>query len=278
MLHISSIYRSSLAWDQPAGLLVHTPARLHPSLLCYNAAPVRFFVGLHHPNHAKHFDSAFISVNRLRGRKSSFPANDWIMDSGAFSTISRHGGYPHPVSEYAHWIRQFVKAGQLLAAVAQDYMCEPHMLARTGMTVAQHQQLTIERYNQLAGMDCSGVYVMPVLQGYSTFQYLQHLDGYDGRLAAGAWVGVGSVCKRNGNPSAVLRILAAIKRHRPDLRLHGFGLKATALGMPAVRRLLESADSMAWSFAARREGRGPDANKWEEAADFVVRMNRLCNE
>ena len=71
------------------------------------------------------------------------------MDSGAFSTIARHGGYPRPVHEYAGHIKRWRNNGNLLAAVAQDYMCEPQMLAKTGLTVADHQRLTIERYDDL---------------------------------------------------------------------------------------------------------------------------------
>jgi hypothetical protein len=95
---------------------------------------------------------------------------------------------------------------------------------------------------------------------------VRHIETYGDRLKFGAWVGVGSVCKRNGNPVAVLRVLLAIKRARPDLRLHGFGLKKTALACRPIRRLLRSADSMAWSYAARREGR--DANDIQEAVRY----------
>jgi hypothetical protein len=93
---------------------------------------VRFFVGLHHPHVAGNFESAFISVNAIRNRKSAFPVNDWIMDSGAFTTIQKHHGYPHPVKEYADQIRRWKDNGNLLAAVSQDYMCEKFMLELTG--------------------------------------------------------------------------------------------------------------------------------------------------
>jgi hypothetical protein len=75
------------------------------------------------------------------------------------------------------------------------------------------------------------------------------------------------VCKRNGDPGQVAAVLLAIKGARPDLRLHGFGLKTTALADPLVRSLLETADSMAWSFNARRNGR--NANDWKEAVQWV---------
>lgn len=227
---------------------------------------MRFFVGLHHPHVAGNFESAFISVNVIRNRKSPFPANDWIMDSGAFSTILTHGGYPHPVSEYADQIRRWKNNGNLLAAVSQDYMCEADMLKRTGLTVADHQRLTIERYDSLLAED-TGVYIMPVLQGYASKEYVEHIRQYGDRLKPGMWVGVGSVCKRNSNPWAIWKVLDAIKEERPDLLLHGFGVKKTSLQDPAIRTLLYTADSMAWSFAARREGR--NANDWREAKAFI---------
>lgn len=187
---------------------------------------------------------------------------DWIMDSGAFTTVTTHGGYPYPVSEYAAEIKRWASNGRLLAAVAQDYMCEAFVLEKTGMTVAQHQRLTVERYDDLLAEN-TGVYIMPVLQGYKPSEYLDHLTLYADRLADGAWVGVGSVCKRNGNPAAVVEVLLGIKTARPDLRLHGFGLKSTALKSAAVRALLHTADSMAWSYSARKQGR--NANDWREA-------------
>ncbi len=231
---------------------------------------MRFFTGLHQPSDAQHFDAAFVSVHRIRKRKGPFAVGDWIMDSGAFSTILNHGGYPHPVTEYAEQIKRWSGNGNLLAAVAQDYMCEAHMLKITGMTVEQHQLLTIERYDDLMRCDCGGVYVMPVLQGYTPSDYVTHLRMYGDRLQPGAWVGVGSVCKRNGDPAAIEAVLQAIKNERPDLRLHGFGLKTTALSSGLVRRLLHTADSMAWSFAARYEGR--NANDWREAKRWTERI------
>lgn len=232
---------------------------------------MRFFVGLHQPSDAQHFDAVFVSVNRLRTRKGAFAVKDWILDSAAFSTIAMHGGYPHPVEEYATHIRRWTSNGHLLAAVSQDFMCEPAMLAKTGLTVADHQRLTIERYDALLGCD-AGCYIMPVLQGYAPEEYVSHVRQYGHRLTHGAWVGVGSICKRNSSPTLILGVLIAIKAERPDLRLHGFGLKTTALANGTIRALLETADSMAWSFAARRNG--GNANDWRNAELFRKAVDR----
>lgn len=236
----------------------------------------RFFVGLHQPADAAHFDACCISINRLRGRHKHVRCADVIVDSGAFTELARHGHYRHPVEDYAAELCRLYRDGVvgIRAAVAQDYMCEPAMLARTGLTIRAHQRLTIARYDDLIaelGRRFPGscpFAVIPVLQGYAPAEYVRHIHSYGRRLTAGMWVGVGSVCKRNGAPHAIVEILRAIKSVRPDLRLHGFGLKRTALEDQAVRSLLASADSMAWSFAARRQGRNP--NCWMEARRFAA--------
>lgn len=241
-----------------------------------------FFVGLHQPSDAKHFSLACISINRLRGRKKAVDCAYVLVDSGAFTELHIYGGYRHGVGEYAAELHRLHSAGvvKIAAAVAQDYMCEPFMLAKTGMTIAEHQRLTIERYDALVtelgrlfGGQCP-FSVMPVLQGYAPADYVRHIEMYGDRLKPGMWVGVGSVCKRNGDPEAIVAVLAAIHRARPDLLLHGFGVKSTALDHPGVRDLLYSADSMAWSFAARKQGR--DGNSWKEAAAFAQRVTSLA--
>ena len=228
---------------------------------------MQFFCGLHQPSDAKHFAASFVSVNRLRKRKGPFVVTDWIMDSGAFTEISTHGCYRHSVAEYAAEIRRWAWNGRLLAAVAQDWMCEPWIVEKTGLSVAEHQRLTVDRYDALLAEDTDGIYIMPVLQGYAPEDYAAHLTMYGKRLSYGAWVGVGSVCKRNGNPRAIETVLRVIQACRPDLRLHGFGLKATALRSAAVYDLLHSADSMAWSYQARKAGR--NANDWREAKRWM---------
>lgn len=187
------------------------------------------------------------------------------MDSGAFTEISTHGRYRTSVAEYSNHIARWSQNGNLLAAVSQDYMCEQFILDKTGMTVAEHQRLTVERYDELMQYD-PGVYIMPVLQGYAPSDYVSHIRQYGSRLEDGAWVGVGSVCKRNANISAIVEVLRAIHHVRPDLRLHGFGLKKTALSSGTVQQLLHSADSMAWSFNARMNGR--NQHDWREAKAF----------
>lgn len=188
------------------------------------------------------------------------------MDSGAFSTLALYGCYPFHPDEYAFQVNKWSTNGNMLAAVSQDYMCEPMMLKKTGLTIPVHQQLTIERYIQLRAEVESRIHLLPVLQGFDPQDYVQHIRSYGNLLTRGMWVGVGSICKRNGDPKSLIRVLHAIKTERPDLRLHGFGLKITAL-QSSARDYLHTADSMAWSFRARKQGRDP--NSWKEAQQFI---------
>lgn len=235
-----------------------------------NHPPVNFFIGCSPSQAATIINPKFpatgvmVSVNQLRNRKSNFRVNQWILDSGAFTEVSRHGGYRFGIEEYYWQICRWSQCGNLLTAVAQDWMCEPFVLNRTGLTIADHQRLTIERYDQLLKLE-PPVLIMPVLQGYRVSDYLKHLTDYGDRLKPGQWVGVGSVCKRNSKPSEVGDILKTIKLVRSDLKLHGFGLKILALENPEIRTLLYSCDSMAWSYPMRFKRPGDDCVQNQEA-------------
>jgi hypothetical protein len=245
---------------------------------------VKFYPGLHQPADAQHFDLACISINRLRGRKKPVKCGDIIVDSGAFTELFIHGHYRHGVEQYAAELYRLYTAGvvKIAAAVAQDYMCEAFILAKTGLTIEEHQRLTIQRYDDLVAElerlfgGNIPFHVMPVLQGFAPQDYVNHVRMYGDRLKLGMWVGVGSVCKRQGDPRSIIAVLQAIAAERPDLELHGFGVKKTALMHPGVRELLTTADSMAWSYAARKQGR--NSNDWREAKAFADLIEAAANQ
>ena len=238
-------------------------------------ADFRFYIGVHHPAMAWPLTlrgfRVCLSANVLVGRTGDIPFvgsdGPWLLDSGAFTQVALHGGYAQTPKAYAALVRRYHRTG-LIAAATQDWMCEDLALRATGLTVARHQALTIERFDAIRDAGTAGVYLMPVLQGRDPDDYRRHLAAYGARIGAGAWVGVGSVCKRQGDPCAIAAIVQAILTERPDLQLHGFGCKTTSLRDERVRSSLATADSMAWSLAARYEGRDP--NSWLEAARFAL--------
>jgi hypothetical protein len=233
-----------------------------------------FYIGWHQPNNGisgcGEFDRSMISVNRLLARRSPFKVQRWILDSGAFTRVTSGVGHLS-IDVYAAEINRWSSCGDLAAAVTQDYMCEDFVLKCTGLSIAEHQRLTIERYDSLLPL-INSAYLMPVLQGYSPDQYVEHLLAYGDRLKCGAWVGVGSVCKRNKSPPAIIDLLSAIKAARPDLKLHGFGIKKTSLASLIVRDLLYSADSQAHGLSG-----GSGSNKYVDSNNPQAAINYAAN-
>jgi hypothetical protein len=195
----------------------------------------------------------FLSYRRLievvRPRRS---AGAWALDSGGFSELSINGHWSISAQRYAaDAVRWAESIGGLAWAAIQDWMCEPHILAKTGGTVRDHQARTIESWHALR---CAvpGVPWVPVLQGWHLEDYLRHAEDYRVSgvdLAALRLVGVGSICRRQGTKEAerIIRALSAL-----GIRLHGFGFKTE--GIRRCWGALASADSMAWSMDARRRG------------------------
>lgn len=232
-----------------------------------------FFPGITEAAHARYFPHYTISVNRLaRVNPRDLGAGEGIVDLSGYTEITRHGRYRRSVCELAGITRRWRKCGNLVAVATPDFMCEPAALARTGATIADHQRWTIENYDALVEADPE-VYVLPVLQGYAPHEYARHVEAYGQRLAPGAWVGVGSVCKRNGEPRELLQVLDAIRAARPDLRLHGFGVKTTAFRLPAIRRAIHTSDSQGRNLGVRLSG--GDNNDPVHVVAFVAGMREL---
>ena len=214
----------------------------------------RVFLGTHQPNWLGGFDvPLFVSDRRLRDRHTLPVAiGPWALDSGGFTELSTYGEWRTTPAEYAARVRRYQRRiGRLEWAAIQDWMCEPFITAKTGLQVHQHQWRTIDSWYDLNEL-APDVPWIPIVQGYEVVDYLRHVDlwrnaGVD--LATAPLVGVGSVCRRQGTDQAG-RIFAAL--HEVGVtRLHGFGLKKT--GLAKYGHLLTSADSMAWSFDARRK-------------------------
>ncbi|MBB3892848.1 hypothetical protein GGQ61_003586 [Phenylobacterium haematophilum] len=132
----------------------------------------RFYVGVHHPRLAWPLTlrgfRVCISANVLRDRVCDTPFvgcdEPWLLDSGAFTQVALQGGFSQPPRAYAAMIRRYAGTG-LIAASTQDYMCEPVALKATGLTVARHQGLTIERFDAIRDAGVGRVHLLPVLQG-----------------------------------------------------------------------------------------------------------------
>lgn len=218
-----------------------------------------FYLGTHETSWLRRADAPvplFVSHRRLRRLKRLYRSTHrWALDSGGFTEISMFGRWVTTAAEYAAAVMRYDReVGLLDWAAPMDWMCEPHMLVKTGLTIREHQQRTIASVVELRRL-VKGVNIIPVLQGWSVADYHAHAEmyaaaGFD--LAAESTVGVGSVCRRQAlaEGEEIFRSLAG-----RGLRLHGFGAKGQALQRYGAA--LASCDSLAWSFAGRRR---PDPN------------------
>lgn len=222
-----------------------------------------FYLGTHHPNWLSHPDMPsdvplFVSHRRLDGRKTMPRARvDWALDSGGFSELSLYSEWRTTPAEYVQAVHRYdQEIGNLNWAAPQDWMCEPFMTAKTGLPVSEHQARTVDNFIELSDLwaaesdaECP---FMPVLQGWQRDDYLYCWDLYHARgvnLGDYPVIGLGSVCRRQATDE-IGDIVAAIRSLDPGAPLHGFGVKRH--GLELYGRDLASADSMAWSFTARR--------------------------
>jgi len=216
-----------------------------------------FLVGLPEPAWLERVDVfAFVSRTRLARRKRLPRARTWwALDSGGFTEIKRHGRWTITAAEYVAEVRRYVEQiGMLAWAAPMDWMCEPDQIARTGLSVIEHQRRTVANYIELRQLAPDLPFV-PVIQGWTVADYLRCVQMYADAgvdLAALPVVGIGSVCRRI-SPTAVWLVISAL--HAAGVRnMHGFGVSASAL--PLVADMLVSSDSQAWSGAARSETDG----------------------
>lgn len=217
---------------------------------------MRFFLGTHHPHWLA--DARFAGVplfvsRRALARYKATPraVTPWALDSGGFTELSMHGQWTLSPRDYVAEVRRYRdEIGMLEWAAPQDWMCETVMLAKTGLSIPEHQRRTVANLLDLRSL-APDLPFIPVLQGWTSGDYHAHAEAYDRAgvdLRVEPVVGVGTVCRRQNTMSAAL-LMHSLQRE--GLRLHGFGFKATGLAM--CRASMVSSDSLAWSYAARRQ-------------------------
>lgn len=216
---------------------------------------MRFFLGTHSPAFLHQTDvPLFVSRRRLKDRKTFKRATaPWALDSGGFTELGKFGAWSITAEQYAIEVGWYAEEiGGLEWAAPQDWMCEPTVRSRTGLSVERHQALTVENFLELRTLTLETDFI-PVVQGWELDDYLRHVEAYATvgvDLTQERVVGVGSVCRR-GDGRDVARILRALARE--GLRLHAFGIKGDALVQ--AYDVIESCDSLAWSYRARRHGK-----------------------
>lgn len=211
-----------------------------------------FWLGTHMPGWlAELHVPLFVSARRLARQRAWRPAlGPWALDSGGFTELSMYGRWTVAPAAYVADVRRWqAEIGQLAWAAPQDWMCEPQITAKTGRAVGEHQWLTVANLLELRALAPELPFV-PVVQGYTEADYVRCVELYDDvgvDLRREPLVGLGTICRRQGTDEAerIVRRIAGL-----GIRLHAFGAKIT--GLARYADALASADSLAWSFDARR--------------------------
>ncbi|BEL07856.1 hypothetical protein Q0Z83_060470 [Actinoplanes sichuanensis] len=228
----------------------------------------------------------FVSHRRLNERRSLPSARvNWALDSGGFTELQMYGEWRTTPQQYVAAVRRYdAEIGRLEWAAPQDWMCEPIVIsggkagpvtfAGTKLSVEEHQRRTVDNFIQLSelwGDDFTNPF-MPVLQGYERDDYLRCWDRYDAAgISLGNYpvVGLGSVCRRQAEDEIgdIVTTLLALDEGLP---VHGFGVKLR--GLEKYGHLLNTADSMAWSYDARYAAPLPEC-----VEDPAVRHKNCAN-
>lgn len=164
--------------------------------------------------------------------------------------MSMFGEWRTSPDSYIDEVRRCVlEIGNLSFAAQQDWMCEPFIISKTGLSVKEHQLRTTINYMYLMERAPTLPW-MPVIQGFKESEYLEHVDlfySYGIDLRKLDRVGIGSVCRRQGTLE-VTRIIGSVARL--GIPLHGFGLKTK--GLANLSEKIKSCDTMSWSVQARK--------------------------
>src|SRR5262245_35236351 len=125
-----------------------------------------------------------------------------ILGNGGFSELDQHGRYTFLPDEYVWAIRRYdAEIGNLEWAAPMDMMCEPDQLAKTGLTVVEHQRRTVANFVELCDLwwqmedvatgkrrripgyrsdrDPEFCPIKPAIQGYTLREYLDCVEMYE---------------------------------------------------------------------------------------------------
>lgn len=213
-----------------------------------------FYLGTHEVTWLGKTDVPLFYTHRRLKPRRTFPRalGPWALDSGGYTELGKYGRWVETPEAYAADVRRYAEQiGNLRFALTQDWMTLPDLLELTGLTVEEHQRRTVRSYLDLREL-APDLPWAPTLQGWTAEEYLRCADLYADAgvdLKALPVVGLGSIAGRQETEAArlIIRRVATL-----GLRVHGLGVKT---GLRTNGQLLDSSDSLAWSYRARKAAR-----------------------
>lgn len=179
---------------------------------------------------------------------------------GDYSLFVDCGGYHHMMTgdgtygssddEYLAYLEEYRPDWWAL----RDYPCEPDLLEQLGRSVRDQQRRTLDHHVALYESTPDSLLdsAVSVIQGWTTDQYLTHLDDLRDRGLLTDRVAIGSVCRRNADQDIARAVLALRDALPPKCELHAFGVKGSVLRYREVVSALDSVDSAAYDYSQSR--------------------------
>jgi hypothetical protein len=156
-----------------------------------------------------------------------------FLDSGAYSELDKHGRWTRTPAQFIAAVRRSCAALETVRWVGiQDWMCEPWILKKTGLSLVEHQRRTVASYLDLRAA-APEVPWLATLQGFTLADYLRCAEAY----------------ARAGVDLAALPLVGLGSLELPGVLFHGYGVKSEGVLQSCAG--LRSVDSDAWSSRGR---------------------------
>ncbi len=227
------------------------------------------------------YPNILINFMTKTNRLPKYPYQNLFIDSGGFYSSMVSGGYTKTDDEYLQFVEKIMREYFAL----RDYPCEPQLLKKHNLTVKQNINRTVD--NHLSLLDilpkyCINSEPVPVIQGWKKEDYLSCIDAFNEQGLMNNYMAIGSVCRRTALDN-IREIVISVRDNVPSwVKLHGFGLKLTALKDLAIWKALYSTDSGAWDYVARwKKFRGEETNIPEaslKAAIEYIKKIKIIHE
>lgn len=212
-------------------------------------------------------------------RPPNYHYENLFIDSGGFYSSMISGGYVKTDDEYLRYVESMMPQHFAL----RDYPCEPELMKKHGLTVKQNIHRTVANHLSLLDMlpnYCINAQPIPVIQGWDAADYLDCIDAFQDQGLMSNYMAIGSVCRRT-EVRNIRKIIITIRDAIPkSTKLHGFGIKLTAVKDLAIYNALYSVDSGAWDYQARwkkyrgQEKSGSDASL-NAAIEYIQKIDRI---
>src|SRR5687768_7777223 len=100
---------------------------------------MKFYLGTHIPSWLEFLDiPLFVSRRRLQQTALPRALGVWALDSGGFSELSMYGQWSITREQYVDEVRRFRdETGGLEWVAPMDWMCEPPLLKKTGLSIVE---------------------------------------------------------------------------------------------------------------------------------------------